>query len=145
MKITAFLFSLLALVLSLSGCSPSSALSPEALFGGTALGVGGGIAGHYIGEELGYTKDGEIAGAAIGGALGLLAGGRIYEGRREAARDTLPVERVPTYRDDGQVDIDAHAREVHDATKWGKGESKPWRERYMDYEDNLPYQGGVGY
>ena len=43
-----------------------------------------------------------------------------------------------------RMELDAQHRAVHDSTKWGEGETKPWEERYKTDESKTPYQGGVG-
>ncbi|MCC6933384.1 MAG: hypothetical protein IT292_09045 [Deltaproteobacteria bacterium] len=58
----------------------------------------------------------------------------------------IHVMREPAFPDNvtEKTEVDVLHRDIHDSTKWGQAETKPWNERYIGEESNLPYQGSVG-
>lgn len=58
----------------------------------------------------------------------------------------IHVIREPAYHEEvvENLQLDSRHRQIQDSSKWGQGEIKPWDERYIGKESNLPYQGGVG-
>ncbi len=52
-----------------------------------------------------------------------------------------PVNRIPRPMDKTQKEIDELRKEVEDSTKYGRGETKDWEDRYLDHNPNTPYQG----
>lgn len=125
----------------LSGCSAGSAFTKDgglgALIGG-ALGAGAGAA---LGDQRGEAEAGAVLGGVVGAGLGLIAGAVIHEQGEEAARKNEIIVRRAAPVSLEQREIDALREEVYDSTSWGRGEVKPWNERYRGDNPNIPYQG----
>jgi len=51
------------------------------------------------------------------------------------------VERVPVYASDEERQLEESREKITDSTKWGKGEVRPWEERYDGNNPSRPYQG----
>ncbi|MCB0344569.1 MAG: hypothetical protein KDD66_05615 [Bdellovibrionales bacterium] len=52
-----------------------------------------------------------------------------------------PVNRIPRPADSTQKEIDQLRKEIEESTKYGRGETKDWEDRYLDHNPNTPYQG----
>lgn len=48
------------------------------------------------------------------------------------------------YKSPVQEDIDMLRKDMADNSKWGRGEVKPWNERYKTEPSELPYLGPMG-
>ena len=117
-------------------------MSNEAIFSATSGGLAGGILGKVFEDELNVDGNAAAIGAGIGALAGLTWGSYYFSVQQEKARDQLPLKRVGIEIPDPQGDtLDAAIEDQSEATKWGRGEIRSWEERYMDHDDNLPYQG----
>ena len=139
------IFSLTAAA-AFSSCSPANFWSPNAGYG--ALGgtlIGSGI-GAVIGQENGNMTSNVIANGLLGTAGGVLAGG-FYNAAQPVDNSMADVvERRAIYINSNQAEIDAMRQQVDDAGRWGRNEEKPWDERYLGSNPNVPYQGpGIQY
>lgn len=126
----------------LSACSPSSFFSSSAAL--TTIGLGSlGVAGGAILAEEDPSVDGTKASAALGAgaaALGLLAGAYMEEQHVAAQKEEF-IRREPKPLDPIQAEIDHTNNLIHESTTWGKGEIRPWNERYLGESESRPYQG----
>ena len=133
--------SLLLILLPLSSCSPSSYTSAEGLTGTLiGTGIGSGI-GWFLGEELGKKKENIAVNAAIGGGAGLLGGALLHEKKISLAKEREVVIREALLIDENQKELDNLRNDLDESTNWGRGEVKPWDQRYLDYEDDRPHHG----
>ena len=138
---------ILGSLLSMSqvACTAASYVSQEAL-SGTAMGslAGAGV-GWLIGNEVGMKTENVAVNAAIGGGLGLLAGAIINEKNVSIARQREVVMREARLVSKNQQELDRLRENLYDSTSWGRGETKPWNERYLEEDPARPYQGPSGY
>ena len=136
------LIALISLTVSFSACSMGSVATPVAAVG-TVLGAGlGAVTGGLIAStDKDYDKGKTIAvGAASGAAMGLIAGAMINDHNEEVEK-ARPIVREPKYTDNPvQREIDAIRSDMRDSTSYGRGEVRPWNERYQEAH-SLPYQG----
>ncbi len=125
-------------------CSESGWGSPDALIG-TVLGAGAGAGGAIL---LGVDDSNKVLTAlGVGAGVGLVLGKMFNEYRLENDPDRLQhVIRKPAYKDSLQreKEIELLNKQIHDSGKWGRSETKPWKERYRGEDKNVPYLGGVG-
>ena len=132
---------LLPVLLCLSACSPGSYASNEGMMGaftGTLLGSG---VGWYLGDELGKKKENILLNAAIGGGLGLVGGALLNEQKVRLAKEREVVIREALLIDENQKELDNLREDLDESTNWGRGEVKPWNERYPDEAYDLPFSG----
>lgn len=130
-------------VLGLCSCSASSAASIQGLTGsliGASLGAGGIALAHEADSSIDRSEATALA-APIAAGLGLIAGAVVNEESTNAERaiyyERLPAEPI----NDLDPSIESTRRAVYDSTKWGQGEVKPWKSRYLGENANRPYQG----
>lgn len=124
------------------GCTMNGLKSSEAVFGsllGAGAGAGAGaIAAHY--------DDSLIDGAAIaigsgtGAAVGLLAGGLVFDDKVQHARKQPVIRRVGYLDFGAQKEIEAKAEEIRGQTTEGSGEFNSWNSRYLGENPAYPYQ-----
>ena len=133
------------LLLSASACSMSSALTQEAIMGtafGTAAGVG---TGYLIGDEIGKQTENMALAGGVGAGLGLLAGGLLHEHNVKEAEQRSVLIREVKMIGENQREIDALRERLTESSTWGKGEVKPWKERYWGDNYNIPYEGRISH
>lgn len=126
----------------LPSCSPSSVLSPAAALG-TAVGVGAGIAGANIAADHDASIDSTKAAAVFGGAagaLGMAAGAMVHQNEVEEQKKQY-YQRVPYETNKTQEQIDRHRQYIEESESWGRGEVKPYEDRYQIDPDRRVYQG----
>lgn len=125
----------------LSGCSPTSSISPE-IFTGTALGTAAGSSvGWIFSREYGNTAQNLLVNGAIGAGVGLLAGTLLHERNVKLAQERQVVIREAEVIDESQKEIDQLREKVYDSSSWGRNETKSFDRRYQTEESEAPYQG----
>lgn len=134
---------LMGLLILGASCSWGSATSNEAIFGASTAGLTGGILGTIFEDDLNLDEGkGALLGAGLGALAGGLWGSYTFSVKQEEAIQQLPVRRVGVeYPDPVGEALDAAIEDQNRATMWGRGEVKSWEERYLDHNENIPYQG----
>lgn len=126
-----------------SACAPGSFTSGSAL-GGTVLGAGLGAGAGAIANELDdkFISSKVIGlGAGIGAGLGLLGGAAYYSDSLEEEESEPTVRKVVYWDTTTARQIDATYQQIREGTMEGRGETKPWTERYLEENPEEPYQG----
>lgn len=133
----------IVLAIHFTGCAPSSAFTqPSLVVGGAGALIGGGAgwATHYFDDSI-IAQRAAALGAGVGAGIGLVAGGLLYESKIEA-ESKLPPIRTPYLLDRTlRTEIDATFEETHDRTRWGRGETRSYTDRYVVEQSDEPYQG----
>ena len=136
-----FLVPALIIVVLANSCAPSSVISPEGAVGGLlGSAVGGGV-GAFFAQDYGHQTENILINGAIGAGAGLAAGALVHEIRMESANEKARIVRQAEMIGEAQREIDLLRQEMADASTWGRGEVKPWEDRYMGDNPDLPYQG----
>ena len=78
---------------------------------------------------------------AIGGGLGMLAGGMLHERNVSEVKKRQLLVREARVVSENQREIDAMRENLAESTRWGGGEVKPWNERYWGESYDTPYEG----
>jgi hypothetical protein len=136
-----------AISLATSACSPRSLATVPAAIGGTVGAVAGAVIGKKVGGDEYDPTQAAMLGGAVGSAAGLGVGAMVYESsveKNKRAADKL-VLRKPYYADDFQREIDALRRAEQNASKFGRSETKPWNERYIEERPPSEYQAAPMY
>lgn len=131
----------LGLCTSQVACTAASYVSQEALTAGTVGSLTGSGIGWLIGNEIGDKSKNIAVNAAIGGALGLVAGALINEKNIRIAREREVVMREARLISRNQRELDTLRENLYDSTSWGRAEVKPWDQRYIIDTSESPYQG----
>ena len=103
--------------------------------GGGALGAG---IGYAIGEANGNVGPNVAINAGIGVGAGLVAGAMVHEYAKEQKAEVQSREDQILRN---QEKIDRLRARYNDSVGIGRDEPASWKERYWDYNANLPYQG----
>ena len=129
-----------ALLLS-SGCSPSSLITTEGLAGSLLGAAGGSGVGYAIGQQIGKTKENMLLAGGIGAGLGIMGGALLHEHNISAVQKRQIVIRQAQVINRQQQEIDSLRDTMHDNSAWGRGEVRPWNERYLGENSDSPYEG----
>ncbi len=124
-----------------SACSLGSAFSTEGIVG-TAIGtLGGTAAGYAIGDQIGKKTENMALAGAIGGGMGMLAGGNMHDRAQAHQEVKQAIVREAQIVDSNQLEIDSLRERMHENSSWGQSERRPWNERYWGESYDLPYEG----
>ena len=134
---------LAACLIFMSGCSLGSAFTSEGALGGAIGAAGGTGVGYLIGEQIGKSTENMLLGGAVGGGLGMLAGGMLHERNVKEVRTRQVLVREMRLVDQNQRQIDALREKLRDADTWGRSEVRPWNERYWGESYDTPYEGVI--
>jgi len=131
------------LLLASSACSVSSAFTQEALVGTTLGTVAGTGVGYLIGDKIGKKTENMAVAGGVGAGLGLLAGSLLHERSVREAEERSVIIREVRMIGENQREIDELREKLVDSTTWGRGEVKPWKERYWGENYSSPYEGYI--
>lgn len=113
---------------------------------GTALGTAAGVgAGYAISEQIGKPVENMALVGAAGAGLGMLAGGLLHERNERDAEERSVLIREVRMIGENQREIDTLRENLTESTTWGKGEVKPWNERYWGENYSSPYEGRISH
>jgi hypothetical protein len=111
----------------------------------SSLGLLGGTgAGYLIGQRVGKKTENMALAGAIGGGMGLMAGGLLHEHNMKVVEARRARVREARALDRNQSEIDELRERMYDDSSWGRSEVKPWNQRYWDESYDEPYEGPVG-